>query len=282
MVRTISIQEVHQFMNQLTIAIPCESLTIMGILKKFSWCCSGGGDGEVKEISSVETKRLESDNACTASYLLDRKAQRELSEKLDRKAEEAYNRLQLIPYYPFYSSNSGATSQQRVQVDELGEQTMNEVVNDIAYYRMEKNQLEQGGGEVRISCWERSDTVAKHILNDVLTLRCPNKECRLAFIDYSGTEAVRCAGCSKRFCAWCLGNCEMADVDNCRQRTCDENGTLLPFNEHQRKRRRLLVIRELRCRPAQILRPVLVSIQGNLKELDIEITEDDVLGKQAL
>jgi len=47
----------------------------------------------------------------------------------------------------------------------------------------------------------------KHIVDDILTMRCPR--CRMAFADWDGCNAVYCtyAGCGCNFCPFCLKDC---------------------------------------------------------------------------
>jgi hypothetical protein len=47
----------------------------------------------------------------------------------------------------------------------------------------------------------------KHIVDDILTMRCPR--CKMAFADWDGCNAVYCtyAGCGCNFCPFCLKDC---------------------------------------------------------------------------
>ena len=52
----------------------------------------------------------------------------------------------------------------------------------------------------------------KHIENEIMTLQCPNKDCRRAFVDFSNCAALTCktddgSGCGKTFCGFCLIEC---------------------------------------------------------------------------
>jgi hypothetical protein len=43
-----------------------------------------------------------------------------------------------------------------------------------------------------------------HIIENILTLKCPNENCNKAFIDFDGCIALRCPNCYQHFCGKCL------------------------------------------------------------------------------
>ena len=47
----------------------------------------------------------------------------------------------------------------------------------------------------------------KHIVEEILTMRCPR--CKMAFADFTGCNALYCAyaGCGANFCALCFKDC---------------------------------------------------------------------------
>jgi hypothetical protein len=49
----------------------------------------------------------------------------------------------------------------------------------------------------------------QHIAEDLLTLKCPRRNCRQAFVDFKKTDclALRCSRCSCHFCGWCGADC---------------------------------------------------------------------------
>ena len=51
------------------------------------------------------------------------------------------------------------------------------------------------------------DTKFHHICNEILTLHCPNPDCRRAFLDFDGCFALVCRFCRFGFCALCLQPC---------------------------------------------------------------------------
>ena len=49
-----------------------------------------------------------------------------------------------------------------------------------------------------------------HIIEDILTIRCPYHNCKLPFLmdpDFDECFALKCEGCGHGFCGWCLVNC---------------------------------------------------------------------------
>lgn len=53
----------------------------------------------------------------------------------------------------------------------------------------------------------RSDKVQTerlHIIEHILTLKCPNENCNKAFLDFDGCIALRCPNCYQHFCGKCL------------------------------------------------------------------------------
>lgn len=129
--------------------------------------------------------------------------------------------------------------------------------------------------------------VAKSIIETILTLRCPNKSCQTAFVDFDGCFALLCHQCGIHFCAWCIaftdwhqqrihihvGNCDAAMMRG-TQHSFDV------FLKHQRVRRRQLVIDRLRREKRNTAERVLDIIDTNLRDLDIEISAGDVISPE--
>ena len=92
------------------------------------------------------------------------------------------------------------------------------------------------------------------IVEQLLTLQCPNGECRQPFADYGDGEciALTCKRCQTFFCGWCLqafGKDETADAESHRHavhcRLSESRPNIFPtvaqFVECHRKRRAQLV-----------------------------------------
>lgn len=92
---------------------------------------------------------------------------------------------------------------------------------------------------------EEIATHRRHIVNNLLCLRCPR--CEQVFIDFGGCFVLTCGKCRAGFCAWCLHDC-VADahrhVNNCAHNTTQPRsvfGTEAQFAQAQRERRAKLV-----------------------------------------
>ena len=46
-----------------------------------------------------------------------------------------------------------------------------------------------------------------HIVDNILTLKCPRSGCGMALLDFEGCFAITCGSCGCGFCAWCLKDC---------------------------------------------------------------------------
>ena len=53
----------------------------------------------------------------------------------------------------------------------------------------------------------RVEAARRHIVDEILTLKCPRAGCRAAFLDFNGCFALTCGRCGCGFCAWCLADC---------------------------------------------------------------------------
>ena len=135
---------------------------------------------------------------------------------------------------------------------------------------------------------------ARHVQDELLTLRCPNGH---AFFDITFTEcfSVQCATCGIRFCAWCLGgatgdrNASHAHVGRCAANAnppyADGRknlfGTRAQFDEAHRVRRRESLAAYLkRLRGGPIVRCLAVQLLArDLADLGIELPADVAAGE---
>jgi hypothetical protein len=81
-----------------------------------------------------------------------------------------------------------------------------------------------------------------HVVEDILTLKCPRRDCRQAFVDFNGCYALTCSRCRAGFCAYCLEDCGRdahAHVARCRHGNGRGvfGGDMAVFNEVQRARK---------------------------------------------
>jgi hypothetical protein len=91
----------------------------------------------------------------------------------------------------------------------------------------------------------------QHILEELLTLKCPRAACRQAFVDFEGCFALKCGVCGCGFCAWCLEDCRAdahAHVLACPQKPRGNggyHGSREDFERFQCQRRKGLVRQHL-------------------------------------
>jgi len=55
-----------------------------------------------------------------------------------------------------------------------------------------------------------ADALQRHIVDEILTLKCPREGCRQAYDDFEGCAALVCSRCRDppcHFCGWCLHDC---------------------------------------------------------------------------
>lgn len=114
------------------------------------------------------------------------------------------------------------------------------------------------------------------IIDSILTLRCPNPGCRLAFLDFDGCFAVRCQHCRCEFCAWCTTYYNMSDAHRHVAHCSESNGagiysTMQVFNRHHNARRRRRIIEKLRGKGQEIQKLTLARLGIELRDLGIVI-----------
>eukprot|EP01036_Dinobryon_divergens_P033657 gene33657-43498_t len=80
-----------------------------------------------------------------------------------------------------------------------------------------------------------------HIIEELLSIKCPNRRCQLVFImddNFDECFALKCAGCGSHFCGWCLQDFGRADAHGhtagCRPQNLLPRG-LFPHHENDRR-----------------------------------------------
>eukprot|EP00961_Rhodomonas_salina_P093268 1255120-Rhodomonas_salina.1 len=86
--------------------------------------------------------------------------------------------------------------------------------------RMEQFQAQQ-------TLQAKAEEARQHILQDIMTLKCPRQGCGQAFVDFEGCFALRCSrpSCKCGFCAWCLEDCGQdahAHIRTCSHKLNDD------------------------------------------------------------
>lgn len=131
----------------------------------------------------------------------------------------------------------------------------------------------------------KAETLRMEIIEEILTLRCPVKNCRAAFLDFDGCFALTCSNtnCRIHFCAWCIHFHSNADIHNhvahCPEAEAD--GYFHPkqvFEAHHRRRAKRLVLQKLGQESLDVQKRTLKRIKMELRDLAIEIHEADLMG----
>jgi len=79
-----------------------------------------------------------------------------------------------------------------------------------------------------------------HIIDNILTIKCPNPRCQLAFImdaDFDACFALSCTGCGHGFCGWCLIDCDSDSHEHaarCRPEGTSPRGLFPQYDDHER------------------------------------------------
>jgi len=69
-------------------------------------------------------------------------------------------------------------------------------------FQMEQERLARMGEQERVINKHRT-----HVVEEILTLKCPRAACHAAFLDFEGCFALKCGQCNCGFCGWCLADC---------------------------------------------------------------------------
>lgn len=131
---------------------------------------------------------------------------------------------------------------------------------------------------------QRAQRLAKYIIDNILTLRCPNVNCHTAFVDYVGCATLTCHRCQISFCGWCIEfndwqhNIVHDHIHSCYESLRgEENPNYYPtFENVQQTRRRQLIIQRLKRESGETTKRVLELIGTNLRELNIQLIEQNI------
>jgi len=113
----------------------------------------------------------------------------------------------------------------------------------------------------------------KHIAEEILTLRCPNPQCKQAFVDFEGCLALQCSRCKHQICGKCFSMFKDAHkhITDGKCKADDKKG-LYGDNQYiaelQLKHRKRMLEIYLRSIP-RIRNDVLRACETDLKDLGI-------------
>lgn len=107
---------------------------------------------------------------------------------------------------------------------------------------------------------DKVQTERLHIIENILTLKCPNKNCNKAFFDFDGCIALRCPNCSQHFCGKCLTKTSEDNKNHEHVRLCiGKNSYFITekkFIKYQASRRSYEVHEYLKQKPPLLIEKI--------------------------
>ena len=146
--------------------------------------------------------------------------------------------------------------------------------------QVEREQAAERKRQAQMTADEReADNARKHIVEDILNLKCPRKECRQVFVDFDGCAALSCSRCGAGVCAYCLKDCGRdahAHVAACPHKPVAMTGAggyggMDSFNHHQRARKERLIHAYVKTLPKDVAKILLSKIAGDLDGTGIKV-----------
>jgi len=124
------------------------------------------------------------------------------------------------------------------------------------------------------SAVERAHT---HIVDNILTLRCPNERCGAAIFDFTGCLAIKCNRCKSGVCAKCFELCGRDAHDHLRKGLCkiDPSKHYFADAEYIANVQRVYKTRKLKeyleTLPERVVREVMTKHRDEIKEGGVNI-----------
>ncbi len=124
------------------------------------------------------------------------------------------------------------------------------------------------------SAVERAHT---HIVDNILTLRCPNERCGAAIFDFTGCLAIKCNRCKSGVCAKCFELCGRDAHDHLRKGLCkiDPSKHYFADAEYIANVQRVYKTRKLKeyleTLPERVVREVLTKHRDEIEEGGVNI-----------
>jgi hypothetical protein len=121
-----------------------------------------------------------------------------------------------------------------------------------------------------------TETHIEHIIENILTLKCPN--CKVAIIDFDACFALSCYSCGSNFCGWCFIINATKDINHEHIYQCAKKtkiyGNLIDFNKVHLERKENEVIDYINSISNFVVRKnVKRCIEPHLKHLGISINK---------
>jgi len=129
----------------------------------------------------------------------------------------------------------------------------------------------------------------RRIVDEILSNRCPRKDCQQAWFDFSGCMALTCSNpsCGANFCALCsaLGVNSASTHSHVRMCTLNPGRDLFSSEENfkniLRRKKQRMTIEYIRSLPADLRLQAQLSVERDLHFLGIKITTADIMGPAA-
>ena len=111
----------------------------------------------------------------------------------------------------------------------------------------------------------------QHIIENILTLRCPSKRCRAAYFEFDGCLSVMCSKCRTHFCAVCHKDCKTSQEGHRHVLTHTAGqtyyGTNAQIKQYQNAWRMEEVKKFLKKEPKEEAARVMLSMEREFRDL---------------
>ena len=143
------------------------------------------------------------------------------------------------------------------------------VLEEYKHAEAERQRREAASSEV-----ERAHT---HIVDHILTIRCPNERCGAAIFDFTGCLAIKCNRCKSGVCAKCFELCGRDAHDHLRKGLCkiDPSKHYFADAEYIANVQRVYKTRKLKeylgTLPERVVKEVLTQHRDEIREGGVNI-----------
>lgn len=129
----------------------------------------------------------------------------------------------------------------------------------------------------RESALSEVEKARNHIVDNILTIRCPNDRCGAAILDFTGCLALKCARCKIGICAKCFEHCGTDAHVHIKNGACkiDSNKQLFANDEYIKNVQMLYKTRKLneymKTLAPSVATKVIEKYQGELREGGVNV-----------
>lgn len=119
----------------------------------------------------------------------------------------------------------------------------------------------------------QAELLRLQIIDEILTLKCPNPDCRKAFMDFEGCFALSCFVCGTTFCAWCFywDTDVHSHVASCRE--ASRSGLFHEpevFNQHHKERKSRLIAEKLALERPEVRSRAFILLEEQLLDIGFD------------